>query len=282
MLKLNNVQKTYDNFSLNCSLSLRPGYITGLIGTNGAGKTTVFKSALGLINLDGGEVSVLGKDPKKLMAEDRNKIGVVLSDSGYSGYLSVLDVSKLMKNFYPSFDRAKFLKQCEQSDLPLKKQIKDFSTGMKAKLKLLTAMSYNAKLLILDEPTAGLDVIAREELLDRIRDYMDEKERSVLISSHISGDLESICDDLYLIDQGKIILYEETHVLLGDYGLLKVSEEQYQTLDKKYVLRIKKESYGYRLLSDHIKYYKENSKDIIIEKGSIDEVITMMIRGECL
>lgn len=282
MLKLNNVQKTYDNFSLNCSLRLRPGYITGLIGPNGAGKTTVFKSALGLINVEKGEISVLGKDPKKLKSIDKQEIGVVLSDSGYSGYLNVLDISKLMQNFYPSFDRDVFLKQCRQFELPLQKQIKDFSTGMKAKFKLLTAMSYNARLLILDEPTAGLDVIAREELLDGIRDYMEEKERSVLISSHISGDLESICDDLYLIDQGKIVLYEKTHVLLGEYGLLKVSEEQYQVLDKKYVLRIKKEPYGYRVLSDHIKYYMENSKDIIIEKGSIDEVITMMIRGECL
>lgn len=282
MLKLNNIQKTYDNFILDCSLSLRPGYITGLIGPNGAGKTTIFKSALGLITLEGGEASILGKDPRKLKAADRREIGVVLSDSGYSGYLTIQDIIKLMENFYRLFDRSKFLEQCIRFELPLRKQIKDFSTGMKAKLKLLTAMSYDAKLLILDEPTAGLDVIAREELLDSLRDYMEEKERTVLISSHISADLESICDDLYLIDQGKIVLYEETHVLLGTYGVLKVTDEQYSALDKEYVLRTKKEPFGYQLLTDQIGFYRENRKDLIIEKSSIDEVITMMIRGERL
>ena len=146
--------------------------------------------------------------------------------------------------------------------------------------KSLTAISHHAKLLILDEPTAGLDVIARDELLELLRDFMAKEDgNSILISSHISSDLESICDDLYMIHQGTIILHEDTDVLLSDYALLKVDDEAYAGLDKQYLLRSKKESYGYSCLTNQKQYYAENYPQIAIEKGTIDEVITMMIRG---
>ena len=137
------------------------------------------------------------------------------------------------------------------------------------------------KLLILDEPTAGLDVIARDELLELLREFMEkEEDRAILISSHISSDLETLCDDLYMIHDGKIILHEDTDVLLGDYALLKLDDTQYHTLDKQYLLRSKKESFGYSCLTDQKQYYIENYPNITIEKGTIDAVITMMIRGE--
>ena len=152
---------------------------------------------------------------------------------------------------------------------------------MKAKLKVLVAISHHAKLLILDEPTAGLDVIARDELLELLREFMEkEEDRAILISSHISSDLETLCDDLYMIHDGKIILHEDTDVLLGDYALLKLDDTQYHTLDKQYLLRSKKESFGYSCLTDQKQYYIENYPNITIEKGTIDAVITMMIRGE--
>ncbi|HAR1608494.1 TPA: ABC transporter ATP-binding protein, partial [Enterococcus faecium] len=164
--------------------------------------------------------------------------------------------------------------------LPRNKRIKDFSTGMKAKVKVLVAVSHNAKLLILDEPTAGLDVIARDELLEMLRDFIEKgEERSILISSHISSDLETLCDDLYMIHQGKVIMHEDTDVLLSDYALLKVDEEEYSKLDRQYILRTKKESYGYSCLTNQKQYYAENYPQMAIEKGNIDEVITMMIRG---
>ena len=151
---------------------------------------------------------------------------------------------------------------------------------MKAKLKILTALSHQADLLILDEPTAGLDVIARDELLNLLREYMEEDDsRSILISSHISSDLEGLCDDLYMIHDGHIVLHEETDVLLSEYGLLKVSAAQYEKLDKQYLLRIKKESYGYSCLTAEKSFYEENYPDIAIEKGNIDEMITMMVKG---
>ncbi len=126
-------------------------------------------------------------------------------------------------------------------------------------------------------------MIARDELLEMLREFMEKDERhSILISSHISGDLESLCDDLYMIHNGKVILHEDTDVLLSDYALLKVDEKQFQHMEKQFILRIKKETYGYSCLTDQRQYYAENYPKTAIEKGTIDEVITMMIRGQAL
>lgn len=281
MLKIEHLKKRYKNFSLDCSLNVMPGCVTGLIGQNGAGKSTTFKAVLGLISCDGGTVTVLGKDLKDFKAEDKENLGVALSDSGFSGYLTIKDIIPVLKNLYSNFDYSFFSEQVNRFQLPLDKKIKDFSTGMKAKLKVLVAVSHNAKLLILDEPTAGLDVVARDELLELLREFMEkDEERSILISSHISGDLESLCDDIYMIHDGKIILHEDTDVLLSDYALLKVDDEQYEKLDKQYILRTKREAYGYSCLTNQKQFYMDNYPKIAIEKGTIDGVITMMIRGD--
>ena len=132
----------------------------------------------------------------------------------------------------------------------------------------------------MDESTAGLDVMARDEMLDILREYMETPGRSILISSHISTDLERICDDIYMIDEGKILLHEETDKLLDQYGLLKVKADQYEALDKAYILAHKKEEYGYSCLTNERQYYQENYPDITIEKGKIDDVIIMMKRGQ--
>lgn len=280
MLKIEHLKKHYKNFSLDCSLNVMPGCVTGLIGQNGAGKSTTFKAVLGLISCDGGTVTVLGKDLKEFKAEDKENLGVALSDSGFSGYLTIKDIIPVLKNLYSNFDYSFFSEQVNRFQLPLDKKIKDFSTGMKAKLKVLVAVSHNAKLLILDEPTAGLDVVARDELLELLREFMErDEERSILISSHISGDLESLCDDIYMMHDGKIILHEDTDVLLSDYALLKVDDEQYEKLDKQYILRTKREAYGYSCLTNQKQFYLDNYPKLAIEKGTIDGVITMMIRG---
>ena len=281
MVKIENLRKSYGSFSLDCSMEILPGRVTGLIGQNGAGKSTTFKAVLGLISPEGGNISIFGKNIRDFDVADKQKIGVVLSDSGFSGYLSVKDLIPVMENIYDSFDKDFFVSQAEKFALPLNKKIKEFSTGMKAKLKVLTAISHDARLLVLDEPTAGLDVVARDELLELLRNFMERDDgRSILISSHISSDLESICDDIYMIDDGKIIMHEDTDVLLDEYALLKISKEQYEGIDKQYILSRRKENYGYSCLTDQKRYYMENYPRIAIEKGNIDNVITMMIRGE--
>lgn len=226
---------------------------------------------------------MFGKDIHTLTISDRQKFGVVLSDSGFSGYLTPRDLVPILKNLYPDFDEAFFLTQLEKFGLSGSKKIKEFSTGMKAKLKVLVAISHNARLLLLDEPTAGLDVIARDELLDLLRSFMEQdEERSILISSHISSDLESLCDDLYMIHDGKIILHKDTDILLSDYALLKVNATQYETLEKQYILKVKNEPFGYCCLTDQKQFYLDNYPQIVIENGTIDNVITMMIRGEAV
>lgn len=281
MLKLENVKKSYGTFTLDCSLEVQPGMITGMIGANGTGKSTTFKSALGLITVDGGTVTIFGKNIRELTAKDKEKIGVVLSDSGFSEYLTVQDVAAVLNRMYTKFSKEEFLEKCRRFGLPDKKKIKEFSTGMRAKLKLLAAISHGAELLILDEPTSGLDVVARDELLELLQDYLDEGgERSVLISSHISGDLEKYCDDLYMIHDGSIVLHEEMNVLLDEYGLIKVDETQYQNMEKGHVLRQKKESFGYALLTNQRQFYQKNYPKLVVEKCGIDEVILMMTKGE--
>ena len=281
MLKLQDVKKNYPGFSLNCSLELKPGQITGLIGQNGAGKTTLFKSILRLIRIDGGTIDLLGKDIKNITEDDMTGLGCVLADSGFSGYLTVSDIQKILKSFYPDFKENWFIQKSNQFGLPQDKQIKDFSTGMKAKLKVLSALSHNSKLLIMDEPTSGLDVVAREEVLTLLREYMEEDEnRSILISSHISSDLETLCDDFYMIHNGEIILHEDTDNLLANYAILKVNEKEYADLDKTYLIRASQEPFGYSCLTNQRAFYQENYPEIVIEKSGIDEVIMHIIKGE--
>lgn len=280
VLKLDNVEKHYEKFDLQCSLEVQKGCVTGLIGQNGAGKSTTFKAILGLIGTDGGKIELFGKDIHKLTKGDREKLGVVLSDSGFSGYLRVKDIIPVMASMYPHFDKRVFEKRCRDFEIPFDKKIREFSTGMKAKLKVLVAMSHKAELLILDEPTVGLDVLARNELLDMMREYMEDGKGSILISSHISSDLEGLCDDLYMIHDGNIIMHEETDRLLSDYGVLKLTEAQYEKLDKRFIMKRKREGYGYSCLTNEKQFYLDNYPDTAMERGNIDEVISMMIRGE--
>ena len=243
MLKFECVKKHYEDFELDLTLEVPEGYVTGLIGANGAGKSTAFKAALGLIRPDAGVVKMLGKNVEDFTVQDKEWIGVVLADSGFSGYLRVKDILPMLESMYHKFQKEDFLEMCKKYQLPLDKKIKEFSTGMKRKLQI----------------AAG---------------------RSILISSHISTDLEGICDDIYMIDEGKILLHEETDKLLDQYGLLKVKADQYEALDKAYILAHKKEEYGYSCLTNERQYYQENYPDITIEKGKIDDVIIMMKRGQ--
>lgn len=237
MIKVNQIEKNYGKFHLNCTMEVPDGCVTGLIGENGAGKSTVFKAIENLIFLDGGSIEVFGKPHTELNAKDREQIAIVLSDATFSNVYTIKDVARIMGSVYPDFDKKKFMGLVERFRLPKNQKVKEFSTGMKAKLKLFLALCHKARLLILDEPTAGMDVVARDEVLTLLREYMEEDEhRSILISSHISGDLEGFCDEIY----------------------------------------------GYSCLTDEIHYYAENYPGITVEKGSIDEIIMLMVKGEAV
>lgn len=281
MLEVKGAKKSYGEFQLDCSLTVEKGRITGLVGENGAGKSTLFKAVLGFISYDAGEIKILGKTPEELSEKDKEELGVVLAEAGFTGYLKGKDVEAVLAKLYPKFETEKFHQMCENYQIPLNKYIKEYSTGMKAKLNLIIALTHQAKFLMLDEPTAGFDVGAREGMLDILREYMEEEpERSILISSHISSDLEHLCDDIYVIHKGKIVLHEEMDTILEKYAVLKVSEEQYQTVDKSYLLKEKKEVFGIACLTNEKQYYIENYPEIVVESGSLDQVILMLTGGE--
>lgn len=281
MIEVKDVKKEYTGFSLNVSLTAEKGKITGLIGQNGAGKSTLFKSILSLVYPDAGKIRVFGKDITELTEKDRQRIGTVMADSTFSGWLTIGQVRKILPCFYPSFEADKFAEGCRKAGLSDNKTINDLSTGMKAKLKVLTALTHKADVLILDEPTAGLDVIARDEVLEMIRAYMVENpDTCILISSHISTDLESLCDDFYMIHEGKIILHEETDTLLNDYAVIKADPAQFRALDRSYLLKARKEAWGWSVLTSQRAYYMESYPDLVIEKSGIDDLILLMVKGE--
>ena len=281
MLKLNNIQKHYPDFQLNCSIDIPSGYITGIIGQNGAGKTTIFKLLLGLIRPDNGEIILSNSTIKELSREQKENCGVVLAESGLNGYFTVRTYIPILETMYRKFQKQEFLTLCEHFQIPLDKKIKEFSTGMKRKLQMITALTHEAEILLLDEPTSGMDVLARDEILDMLRNYMVKHENcTILISSHISGDLENLCDDIYMIHNGKIVLHEETDSLTNNYAVLKVTEEEYRNIDPQYLLKTYKEAFGYSCLTTEKAFYKENYPEIVIENVTIDDVIVMMTRGD--
>lgn len=279
MIRLDKVKKVYDGFELNCSLEVKPGCITGLIGKNGAGKSTTFKAIMGILNIDDGELTVLGEKvmpgANTLSKETKALMGVAMPYSGFSTIFTLKDANDVLAKSYKNHDKEKFAEMCRNLGLPMNKKLSDFSTGMQAKAKAAMAMCHEAKLLILDEPTSGLDVVARGEIIDMIRDYMTD-DRAVLISSHISTDLESLCDDIYMIEKGQIVVHEDTDVLLSKYGVLKYTKEQAETLDKTYIIDEKEETFGYVALTNEVEFYKENYPQIIIEKGKIDDLLLMI------
>lgn len=280
MIIMKDVRKKYGDFEFQMSLEIPDGRITGLVGKNGAGKSTAIKLLLGLVKPDAGEIRILESEGKELPVSVKQEIGASLAESGFCSQFTVDDAKHILARMYPAFDREFFERQCRELKLPEKKKIKEFSTGMKAKLRVLTAITHNAKLLILDEPTAGLDVEARNEILDLLRNYVAEDEsRTILITSHIATDLESLCDDICLIHDGKMILHEDTDVILEQYGIIKVNEEQYRMLDPCAILKVQKESYGYACFTNDRKFYQENYPQIAVEHGGIDELILMMTGG---
>ena len=273
-IELQNVSKKYNGFELkSISFNVPQGCIVGLIGENGAGKTTTIKSILNITKSDG-TVKIFGKDSKKNEKDIKQEIGVVLDDSFLSEYLTAKQVNSIMKDFYKNWNENKYINLLKQFNLPTNKLIKDFSSGMKMKLKIATAISHNPKLLILDEPTSGLDPVVRNEILDIFRKYIEEDEtRSILLSTHITTDLEHISDYIVFIKQGTITFDLPTNELLENYGIIKCSKDDFEKLDEKDYIAYKKGKYQYEVLVNDKSLIRKKYNIATIDKPSIEDIM---------
>ena len=281
MIKCSNVTKQYSDFTMNVSCEIKQGLITGLIGRNGAGKSTLFKAMLGLIHIDSGEIRYSNQLMDEKHSINHEMIGCVLTDAFFNQYLSAKDIKGILKRTYQNFDEIFFDDFMSRYHIPINKRIKDLSTGMKASVKIACALSHHPQLLILDEPTNGLDVIARDEILNILRRFMEEDPtHSILMSSHIFSDLENLCDEIIMMHHGNVSLVEAMDELENSYGVLKVSDNQYEVLDKNYLIASIPTSYGYQCITNHMQFYVENYPEVIIEKCSMDEVFTVLEKGK--
>ena len=280
-IKVKNLNKKYDGFELkNISFEIPEGCIVGLIGENGAGKTTTIKSILNIINSEG-EIQFFGKDIKQSEKEIKSKLGVVLDDSFLSEYLTPKKINSIMKNFYNTWNKKLFENYIKKFKLPENKMVKDFSSGMKMKLKIATAISHNPQILILDEPTSGLDPIVRNEILDIFRNFIEEDEtRSLLISTHITKDLEHISDYIMFIKNGKITLNLPTSEILENYGIVKCSENDFKNISKEDYEYYRKEKYQYEVLVNNKNTIKNKYGISTIDKASIEDIMLFYIKGE--
>ena len=280
-IKVKNLNKKYEGFELkNISFEIPEGSIVGLIGENGAGKTTTIKSILNIINSEG-EIQVLGKDIKQNEKEIKSKLGVVLDDSFLSEYLTPKKINSIMKDFYNTWDKKLFEKYIKIFKLPENKMIKDFSSGMKMKLKIATAISHKPQILILDEPTSGLDPIVRNEILDIFRQFIAEDEtRSILVSTHITTDLEHISDYIMFIKSGEITLNLPTSEILENYGIVKCDEKDFSKISKEDYEYYRKEKYQYEVLVKNKKMIKSKYGISTIDKASIEDIMLFYIKGE--
>lgn len=241
-LELKNLTKTFEGFTLDgLNLTLPGGCIMGLVGENGAGKSTTVKLILDVIHKDGGSVKVLGSEDVGLVKDD---VGVVLDEAGLPEGLNATQVGRVMALTYKNWDADGYAKLIRDFDLPEKKLFKDFSKGMKMKLGFAVALSHGARLLLLDEATSGLDPVARDRMLELLRDFVCDDGHSVLISSHIVSDLEKVCDYIAFIHKGRLMLCEEKDRLLEEYRIVRCAPEELAKIPAPAVLHKKITPYG--------------------------------------
>jgi ABC-2 type transport system ATP-binding protein len=271
--------KTYQDFVLDhVSFNVPSGSIVGLIGENGAGKSTTINAALGLIQKEDGVVSIL--DREELDRDIKEQIGVVFDGSNYPEILSPRKLNRVMKNIYRTWDEQVYLRLLKQFSLPSDKQIKQFSKGMKMKLAISAALSHHSRLLILDEATSGLDPVVRDDILDMLLNFVQGEGHSILISSHITSDLEKIADYIVFIHEGKVVFEKPKDELTERYGIIKCDAAQFDTLDKSDIIAYRKMDYEWQILvSDRDRMQKKYPKALVVP-ATIDEIMLLYVKGE--
>ena len=274
-LELRNVTKKYPDFCLDgIDLTLPGGCIIGLIGQNGAGKSTTIKLILDMLQLDDGNISVLGMDHHRHAREIKEDVGVVLDEVGIPECLNARQVGKVMQNTYKNWDMAKYNELLLRLSLPEKKPFKEFSRGMKMKLGIAVAMSHGAKLLVLDEPTGGLDPVVRDQVVEMFYEFTRDEEHSILISSHIVSDLERLCDYVAFLHHGKLLLCQEKDALLDTYCGVRCTREQLATIPTGAILHKRETPYGVELVMKREDVPKELAHGPI----TIEELFVTMVK----
>ncbi len=282
MVEIKNLKKQYDNkFKLGeINLSIPKGVIVGLIGENGAGKTTLIKLMLSIIKKDSGEIKIFEKDYKKEEKAIKEDIGVVLDNMFFPELLNAKDINDSMKDIYQNWDSKLFFSYLKEFDLEENKPLKSMSKGMRKKLEIATALAHKPKLLILDEPTSGLDPVVRTEVLDIFQKFIEDGEHSVLLSTHITSDLEHIADEIVLMDKGEKVLQKSRDEIMDNYGILKCDIDSFSNIDKKDIITYKKTKYAYEILVDNKEQVGKKYHDCVIDKITLEDLIVLMIKGE--
>ncbi|WP_286080368.1 ABC transporter ATP-binding protein [Parablautia intestinalis] len=286
IITVKNLIKKYDGFELdNISFQIPAGSVVGLIGENGAGKSTVIKSVLGLTPIERGEIEVLGHNVKAGEKECgwREQIGVVFDECNFPYGLKVKNIRNIMGKIYQTWDSTKFTDYINRFELPPGKKVKDLSKGMKMKLSIAMALSHDSRVLILDEATSGLDPVVRNEILDIFREFIEDGEHSVLLSSHITSDIEKIADYIMLIHKGQLLLMENKDELLYHYAIVRCTKEQAELIPKDIIVGMEKNAFETSVLIKDKKrlkdsnFYKEaeqgKENGVALDRASIEDLL---------
>jgi len=280
-IEVKNLTKKYDGFTLeNVSFNVPKGSIMGFIGQNGAGKTTTIKAILNIIQRDSGEIKMLGLDNVKDELEIKEQIAVVFDELPISEVLKPKHISTIMRDVYKQWDEKAFREYTERFSLPMNKKIGEFSKGMKMKLQIATALSHHAKLLVMDEATTGLDPVVRNEILDIFLEYLQDDTNSILMSSHITSDLDKIADSITLINKGKILLTGYKDDIVYSHGLLKCTGEQYAEIDKSDIVSARVSDVGVSAMVSDINSAKKKYSGIVADRTNLEEIMLYYVHKD--
>ncbi|MBD5507840.1 MAG: ABC transporter ATP-binding protein [Lachnospiraceae bacterium] len=281
VIEIKSVSKDYGDFKLdNISFTVPEGSVCGFIGQNGAGKTTTIRIILDAINRDGGEVYLFGKSIDNGSASLREDIGVVFDEMGFHDFLTARQINTIMKNVYKNWKEEKYFEYLKRFSLPTKKACGSFSRGMRMKLQIAAALSHEAKLLIMDEPTSGLDPIVRNEMLQIFREYVIEEDHTILLSSHITGDLEKLADEVVFIDGGKIVLQGNKDEILEKHAILRCRKDELRTINESLIVSAESSSLGAEVLVNDRKTAEKLYPEMIIESAGLDEIMIHYVNQE--
>ncbi len=277
VIEISGLSKRYQKFALdNVTLNVPMGSVMGFIGANGAGKSTTLKAILGLYKRDGGAVKVFGEDSEKMSNETREKIGVVFDTMPFPKNLTITMLDKVFSGIYKSWDSEKFFGYITRFELPLKKKLSGFSRGMEMRLSIAAALSHNPSLLVLDEPTGGLDPVMRSEILDIFLEFMQDETHSILMSTHITSDLEHIADYICFINKGKIVFTEERNEMLEKYRIMKCTDEDLQQVDKNDIIGMRKGRFCNEVLTMNADKYP----GMVADAPTIEEIMVYYVKEQ--